>query len=57
MIMTEQRRIPTREEAADLLAQGIIDETILKLSDDELRKQLAPYRDDQDDEDRGRRSA
>jgi len=55
--MTEQRRIPTREEAADLLARGIIDETIWKLSDDELRKQLAPYRDDRVDADRERRSA
>lgn len=56
--MAEQRRIPTIEDAAHQVERGIIDESILHLSDEELREQLAPYRrDHRDGEDESRRSA
>ena len=56
--MTDQRRIPTIEEAARQIERGIIDDSILHLTDEELREQLAPYRrDHHDGEDASRRSA
>ena len=58
MTVAEQRSIPTLEEAARQIEQGLIDDSILHLTDDELREQLAPYRRDRrDDEDSSRRSA
>ena len=42
--MNERRRLPTASESARLAQQGILDDTILYLSDDELRRELVSYR-------------
>jgi anti-anti-sigma regulatory factor len=42
--MNERRRLPNASESARLAQQGILDDTILYLSDDELRRELASYR-------------
>jgi len=42
--MSEGRRLPSAREAVERIKQGILDDRILYLSDDELRKELAPYR-------------
>src|SRR5689334_256793 len=41
--MNERRRLPTARESANMAQQGILDDTILYLSDDELRAELAEY--------------
>jgi hypothetical protein len=45
--MNERRRLPTASESARLAKEGILDDTILYLSDEELREELAAYRVDQ----------
>ncbi len=42
--MTQKRRLLNTEETVKRLEQGILDDTILYLSDDELRRELAAYR-------------
>ena len=42
--MNDKRKLPTLEEAAEMLKRGILDDSILYLSDEELREALADYR-------------
>jgi len=42
--MNTERRLPTPEEAVELLKGGMLDDRILHLSDEELREALAGYR-------------
>jgi len=42
--MNETRRLPTPEQVVAKARQGLIDDSILYLSDDELREELAEYR-------------
>lgn len=59
MTMAEKRRVPTIQEAAEQLERGIIDDSILGMTDDELLEQLAPFSRHRSDDDgpAGRRSA
>lgn len=42
--MTADHRLPNSEESVELVEQGMLDDTILYLDDDELKAELAAYR-------------
>lgn len=42
--MTAERRVPDSQEAVELIEKGVLDGSILYLSDDELKAELAAYR-------------
>ena len=43
--MKKRRRLPTASESARMAQKGILDDSILYLTDDELRQELTAYRD------------
>jgi hypothetical protein len=44
MSKSKRRRLPTTEQAVEAVKQGMMDDLILHLSDDELREALVGYR-------------